>query len=83
MVGPDYRRPRLGLTPGFVSAPATTESAATADLTRWWTGFEDAELTRLVDRALTLNLDLAQAILIVVPLVPRQMPPDRADGALQ
>jgi NodT family efflux transporter outer membrane factor (OMF) lipoprotein len=61
MVGPDYRRPELGLTPGFVSAPATTGQAATADLARWWTGFDDPELTRLVDRALTLNLDLAQA----------------------
>ena len=61
MVGPDYQRPQLGLTPRFVSAPATSGADAPVDIARWWTGFDDPELTRLVDRAIGTNLDLAQA----------------------
>jgi NodT family efflux transporter outer membrane factor (OMF) lipoprotein len=60
MVGPTYKPPELGLTAGFVSAPQAKQSTANVDLARWWTGFHDAELTRLIDRALTMNLDLAQ-----------------------
>jgi NodT family efflux transporter outer membrane factor (OMF) lipoprotein len=61
MVGPDYKRPELGLRSGLVSAPPANDADATVDLTRWWTGFGDPEMTSLVDRALTGNLDLAQA----------------------
>ncbi len=61
MVGPDYKRPQLALRPDFVSAPLAAPPSAHDDLARWWTSFGDLELTRLVDRALAANLDLAQA----------------------
>jgi NodT family efflux transporter outer membrane factor (OMF) lipoprotein len=61
MVGPDYRRPAPGVKAGFLLAPAASGSAVRVDLARWWIGFNDPELTRLVDRALSTNLDLAVA----------------------
>jgi len=61
MVGPNYEKPELGLRPGFVSAPTTNSSGPVVDLARWWTGFGDPELTKLVGRTLSENLDLAQA----------------------
>lgn len=63
-VGPDYRKPATTLE-GFHSAGAvqarTTGTSAPA-LDRWWLGFDDPELTRIVERALHQNLDLAAAI---------------------
>jgi outer membrane protein, multidrug efflux system len=53
-VGPDYERPRT-------TAPAQwgqTADTATADLSRWWTVFNDETLNRLVERALQANHDL-------------------------
>lgn len=53
-VGPDYERPAI-------PAPAAwNESldASPADLSRWWTLFNDPVLDRLVERAVRANLDL-------------------------
>lgn len=53
-VGPDYERPAT-------KAPAAWGEAvdrSTADLSRWWTVFNDEALNRLVERAVKANHDL-------------------------
>lgn len=57
---------RLG-TPSDVAfrnaaaALARTEAPPAPELATWWRGFGDPELTRIVETALTANLDVAQA----------------------
>jgi len=63
-VGPKYHHPTVKLQP-FHNAPSIeTRTAAlpASPLDQWWTGFHDAELTRIVQRALDQNLDLAAAM---------------------
>src|SRR5947208_3265318 len=63
-VGPKYQRPTVKLQP-FHNAPsieARTSSLPAPPLDQWWTGFHDPELTRIVQRALDQNLDLAAAM---------------------
>lgn len=66
-VGPDFHRPATTMPSGWappLPGPATQPSetsAQPADLTRWWTQFNDDKLTSLVDRALKSNLTLQQA----------------------
>jgi NodT family efflux transporter outer membrane factor (OMF) lipoprotein len=63
-VGPNYRRPTVNLQP-FHNAPsieARNASLPAPPLDHWWTGFHDPELTRIVNRALDQNLDLAAAM---------------------
>lgn len=64
-VGPDYLRPDAWLPAAFRDAPSA-EAKADAENpavdARWWTLFDDAKLTELVDTALTNNADLRQAI---------------------
>src|SRR5947207_12046150 len=63
-VGPNYQRPTVKLQP-FHNAPAIesrTASLPAPPLDQWWTGFHDPELTRIVQRALDENLDLAAAM---------------------
>jgi NodT family efflux transporter outer membrane factor (OMF) lipoprotein len=60
-VGPGYNQPLTKLQP-YLTAPAITartdvSPAPTLDV--WWTGFNDPALTKIVERALELNLDLA------------------------
>jgi NodT family efflux transporter outer membrane factor (OMF) lipoprotein len=55
-VGPDYRPPSIGLTGAY-----QTPVAIAAATDRWWTGFGDPTLDRLVDDALVQNLDIAAA----------------------
>ena len=60
-VGPRYKQPMIALQP-YHNAPViesrhTILPAPTLDA--WWKGFNDAELTKIVDRALAQNLDLA------------------------
>ncbi len=43
------------------AALARTQAPPAPELTAWWRGFNDPELTRLVESALTANLDIAQA----------------------
>jgi NodT family efflux transporter outer membrane factor (OMF) lipoprotein len=62
VVGPDYRRPQLGLTDHFqAEAPARSAAIAAGGLDTWWRGFDDAELVCIVERAQAQNLDLEQA----------------------
>ena len=63
-VGPKYHRPTVKLQP-FHNAPSIetrTASLSAPPLDQWWTGFRDPELTRIVERALDENLDLAAAL---------------------
>jgi NodT family efflux transporter outer membrane factor (OMF) lipoprotein len=63
-VGPDYRKPSTTLQPFHSSAAlkARATSASAPGLAQWWLGFDDPELTRIAQRALNQNLDLAAAI---------------------
>ena len=62
-VGPDYQRPDIPLSSTFHGATAVADRTATAapTLSRWWTGFGDPVLDRVVTTALAQNLTLAQA----------------------
>jgi NodT family efflux transporter outer membrane factor (OMF) lipoprotein len=57
-VGPDYRRPEVALTDSYVNSSVIAAAPATPDT--WWRDFNDPSLNRVVDRALSQNLDLAQ-----------------------
>src|SRR5213596_3193803 len=63
-VGPKYHRPTVKLEP-FHNAPSIETRTAVLPappLDQWWTGFHDPELTRIVQRTLDQNLDLAAAM---------------------
>lgn len=59
-IGPNYRKPDVPLASGYRTAPPAAATPA-PPLDTWWTGFGDAELTRVVTRAEAQNLDIAQA----------------------
>ncbi|WP_083294555.1 efflux transporter outer membrane subunit [Burkholderia plantarii] len=63
MVGPDYQRPELATADRYHAQAALGAVAGdgAADLARWWTGFDDPALSRIVARVLAQNLDLAAA----------------------
>jgi NodT family efflux transporter outer membrane factor (OMF) lipoprotein len=65
MVGPDYVRPDLK-SPDHYAQQSTldqrTTTASAPALDTWWNGFDDPALTRIIQRALTQNLDLAAAL---------------------
>src|SRR5437879_4442514 len=61
-VGPNYHRPTVKLQP-FHNAPSIEARTGVLPAPpQWWTGFHDPELTRIVQRALDQNLDLAAAM---------------------
>jgi NodT family efflux transporter outer membrane factor (OMF) lipoprotein len=67
-VGPDYTTPDIAVPQGYsdlpttaARAPISVPSASQADLSQWWAQFHDAELDRLIARAMTANLDLLTA----------------------
>jgi outer membrane protein, multidrug efflux system len=57
MVGPDYHPPHQGTPEGWVG----TTNAQPPKLTHWWRTFDDPLLTRLVEEALAVNLDVQLA----------------------
>jgi NodT family efflux transporter outer membrane factor (OMF) lipoprotein len=63
-VGPEYQKPPIALealhSAGAVAARSTGKPAPPLDA--WWTGFDDPQLVRIVQRALDQNLDLAAAL---------------------
>ncbi len=63
-VGPAYKKPPTTLAAfhGAAAVEARGGTAPAPPLDRWWSGFEDPELTRIVQRALEQNLDLAAAL---------------------
>lgn len=62
-VGPDFHRPDNRL-PGRWSHDKNQTSAAAkpADLARWWRRFHDPKLNWLVEQAVSVNLDVQQAV---------------------
>jgi NodT family efflux transporter outer membrane factor (OMF) lipoprotein len=63
-VGPHYGKPVTTLQP-FHNAPSIESRQAVLPappLDTWWTGFGDPELTRIVQRVLDQNLDLAASL---------------------
>jgi len=62
-VGPDYVAPKTELTPFHNAVVASAKDASTTPtLDQWWTGFDDAMLVTIIQRALSQNLDLATAM---------------------
>jgi NodT family efflux transporter outer membrane factor (OMF) lipoprotein len=63
-VGPKYRPAPTTLQPLHNASSIESRSASlpAPPLDQWWTGFRDPELTRIVQRALDENLDLAAAM---------------------
>ena len=61
-VGPDYRAPAPSAlaVPDRYATPAST--APTADLSQWWTRFDDPLLADLVGRATASNLSIAESL---------------------
>lgn len=62
VVGPDYAPPAagaLGVPGGYSTA---VPAAQAADISAWWTSFNDPLLTSIVERARSGNLDIAQAV---------------------
>lgn len=63
-VGPNYKSPTSPLGVAFNNQPDITARNAAPpapQLDRWWAGFNDPLLSQFVERALSQNLDIAQA----------------------
>jgi len=63
-VGPRYKPPLVNLQP-YHNAPAIASRTPTLpapSLDSWWAGFNDSELTKIIQRALSQNLDLAASL---------------------
>ena len=59
-VGPDYVKPSLPAATSFhETATLTSPGQGTPPLDTWWTGFNDTELVRIMQRVMAENLDLA------------------------
>ena len=61
-VGPKYKAPTPTIRPFHNPAPMRADGAPAPPLDTWWVGFGDPELTRIVQRALDQNLDLAASV---------------------
>src|SRR5215813_5935228 len=61
-VGPRYKAPTTPMRPFHNPAPMRADGASAPPLDTWWEGFGDPELTRIVQRALDQNLDLAASL---------------------
>lgn len=57
-VGPNYRRPDLPVPLAWNGAQQNGVDTRAAELTRWWTAFNDPLLNSLVEAAVRSNLDL-------------------------
>src|SRR5882762_4284324 len=61
MVGPNYQRPKVSVSPGFGEAKDPRLSAESTNYRDWWKAFNDPALDRLIARAYQDNLTLQQA----------------------
>ncbi len=57
LVGPDHRAPTTEVSAAFANASQAGQSTEPVN-TRWWQGFKDADLDRLVELAVGRNHDL-------------------------
>ncbi|MFJ3485049.1 efflux transporter outer membrane subunit [Pseudomonas sp. NPDC090202] len=63
-VGPDYQQPTNTLTADYHNQTLLQQRVGDTPapaLDSWWTGFNDAELNRIIQRVLEQNLDLAKS----------------------
>lgn len=60
-VGPNYTNPDIAVPAAWNEAQQNGVSIRAAELTRWWTAFNDPLLNSLVARAVQSNLDLGMA----------------------
>jgi len=63
-VGPDYVKPDVTLSPlhnaeAVAALPATSKEPP---LDQWWQGFDDPQLTRIIERVLKQNLDIQASL---------------------
>jgi outer membrane protein TolC len=62
-VGPDYVQPEVETVPDAWNTAATKGLAeGEASIQTWWTVFDDATLTSLIERSRTSNLTLREAV---------------------
>lgn len=61
VVGPDYVPPTVATVPTQWHTLLKQPSTTVGDLTRWWTTFNDPQLSQLITQALANNLDLKKA----------------------
>lgn len=65
MAGPDYTRPAVPTNERYMAQQSLAErhgAQAAPALDTWWSGFDDPELARIIDRVTAQNLDLAAAM---------------------
>jgi len=60
-VGPNYQRSDVPVASTWKEASQSGIDTRSAELTRWWTAFNDPLLNSLIERAVHSNLDLRQA----------------------
>jgi len=60
-VGPDYHRQDANVPLSWTGTAHIKATPSYSELAHWWTGFNDPNLTSLVERAINTNLDLLQA----------------------
>jgi len=58
-VGPDFQPPTVSVPSAWTGTDG--QKTGTVDIVNWWKQFDDPNLTSLIDRAVTSNLDLKQA----------------------
>lgn len=61
--GPDYVKPEMSLPHKF--SESGTQSADDVTATAWWTAFNDTKLNSLVERGISQNLDVLQALELI------------------
>jgi outer membrane protein TolC len=61
MVGPNYQRPKVSVSPSFGEGADPRLSAESTNYRDWWKAFNDPVLDRLIARAYRDNLTLRQA----------------------
>jgi len=59
-VGPDYKQPEAAVPERYLEATPST-AASDIQLASWWRGFNDPQLSALIERALGQNLDIEAA----------------------
>src|SRR5882724_3803020 len=60
-VGPNYKKPPAPVASEWIDSKAPGVNTSTADLSAWWTNFNDPTLNSLVEQAYRQNLDLRTA----------------------